>query len=125
MCFWPHGVIAVQNKQDTAVMLGCSSVEISWTVFCETVVSWMALSFTERKWFLPPLSKTQNVPLFTALCCYFVVALKTGSVRVQEKGSTRKAQTADGGDVILFCGVALGNVFNIDGRSHFRALVLF
>lgn len=63
VCFWPHGVIAVQGKQDTAVMLGCSSVEISWMVFCETVVSWMALSFTERKWFLPPLSKTQNVPL--------------------------------------------------------------
>lgn len=32
-------------------------------VFYETAVSWTALSFTERKWFLTPLSKRQNVPL--------------------------------------------------------------
>lgn len=37
LCFPPYGFIAVQDKQDAALMLGCSIVEIEWVVFYETV----------------------------------------------------------------------------------------
>lgn len=79
----PRGFIAVQGKQDAAVKLGCTLVEMEWVAFYETVVSWIALSFTERKWFLPPLNKTKCC--FAALCwlfLYFIHAIRLRSVHV-------------------------------------------
>lgn len=37
ICFIPYGFIAVQDKQDAAVMSGCSAAQIESVVFYETV----------------------------------------------------------------------------------------
>ncbi len=62
--FPPYDFTAVLDKQDAAVTLGYSTVEIESVVIYETVRFLGRLLYSLRgSGFLPLLSKTQNVPL--------------------------------------------------------------